>query len=54
MDEQENIIRRKIAWILGETETRVEMDMSLQQIILGLLEKYEQLAEEKEVILYER
>lgn len=52
MDEQTLI--HKVAWILGEHPDRVKWDIPKHMIIEELVEKYEKLAVEAEVSLYER
>jgi hypothetical protein len=52
----EEILIRKVAWIIEETEDRVKWDMPKYEIIEKLVERYEELIDEmkERSELYER
>jgi hypothetical protein len=50
----ENLLIQKVSWILNITENEVKYDMPLVRTIDKLVRKYEEMAEEKGVTLYER
>jgi hypothetical protein len=53
-DAQKHILIYKLSVILGETQDRIKWDMSLQDQIVQLVKKYEELADIAEVNVYER